>query len=69
MADMLSLYGPLRRTYQNRLPELVRGNEHSAIIRGMKPRSEYASLAPTSWTRVEELSSSAWTGSRGGFSN
>ena len=31
--------GPLTRLYSFRLPGLVRGSEHSAIIRAMKPRS------------------------------
>ena len=44
-----SLYGPLRRMYSFRFPGLVRGNEHSAISRAMKPRSGSASLAETSW--------------------
>ena len=48
VADIMSLYGPLRRTYRNRLPGLVRG-AHSAIIRAMKPLSGSASLALTSW--------------------
>ena len=34
-----------RRTYSFRLPGLVRGREHSAIVRAMKPRSGSASLA------------------------
>ena len=34
-----SVYGPLWRTYLNRLPGLLRGNEHNAIVRAMKPRS------------------------------
>ena len=48
-ATMTSLYGPLARLYWCRLPGLVRGNEHSAIIRAMKPRLASASLAETSW--------------------
>ena len=32
---------------KSRSPGLVRGNEHSAIIRAMKPRSASASLAVT----------------------
>ena len=46
---MMSLYGPLTRLYWRRLPGLVRGREHSAIVRAMKPRAGSASLAPTSW--------------------
>ena len=46
---MMSLYGPLTRVYWCWLPGLVRGNEHSAIIRAMKPLSGSASLAETSW--------------------
>ena len=46
---MTSLYGPLARLYWCRLPGLLRGNEQSAIIRAMKPRSGSASLAETSW--------------------
>ena len=37
-ALMTKVYGPLRRTYSFRLPGLVRGSEHSAIIRAMKPQ-------------------------------
>ena len=48
-ATRTSLYGPLVRLYWCRLPGLVRGNEQSAIIRAMKPRSGSASLAVTSW--------------------
>ena len=46
---MISLNGPLTRLYWCWLPGLVRGNEQSAIIRTMKPRSGSASLARTSW--------------------
>ena len=46
---MISLNGPLTRLYWCRLPGLVRGNEQSAIIRAMKPRSGVVSLAVTSW--------------------
>ena len=49
-----SVYGPLRRTYSFRLPGLVRGNEHSASSRAMKPRSGSASLAPTNWFHLIE---------------
>ena len=48
------MYGPLRRTYSFRLPGLVRGNEHSASSRAMKPRSGSASLAPTNWFHLIE---------------
>ena len=47
---MISLNGPLTRLYWSRLPGLVRGRLHSAIIRAMKPRSGSASLAVTSWS-------------------
>ncbi len=47
--DAAKAYGPLRRTYSFRWPGLVRGSEHSAIRRAMKPRSGSASLALTSW--------------------
>ena len=49
-ATIPSVYGPLRRMNSFRLPGLVRGNEHSASSRAMKPRSASASLAPTSWS-------------------
>ena len=68
----MSLYGPLTRLYWRRLPGLVRGSEHNAIIRAMKPRSGSASLAETNWftwsKRVKwcnawgEASRIAWTG-------
>ena len=34
---MTKVYGPLQRTYRSRLPGLVRGREHSASSRAMKP--------------------------------
>ena len=43
-----SVYGPLTLFYCSRLPGLVRGSDHSAISRAMKPMSGSASLAPTS---------------------
>ena len=48
-ATMISLNGPLTRLYWCRFPGLVRGREHSASIRAMKPRSGSASPASTSW--------------------
>ena len=44
-----SVYGPLTLLYCSRLPGLVRGRLHSAIVRAMKPRSGSASLALTNW--------------------
>ena len=37
------------RLFKADAPGLLRGKEHSAIIRAMKPRSGSASLARTSW--------------------
>ena len=43
------MYGPLRLMYSFWLPGLVRGSEHNAMSRAMKPRSGSVSLAVTSW--------------------
>ena len=37
---MTKVYGPLRRTYRRRAPGLLRGREHSAIVRAMKARGK-----------------------------
>ena len=47
-AIITKAYGPLRRTYCSRFLGSVRGKEHNASNRAMKPRSGSASRAPIS---------------------
>ena len=51
-----NVYGPLRLTYCRRSPWLVRGREHSASSRAMKPVSELDKcLTPEDKAAIERM--------------